>query len=61
MKTESGVLDRGAPVIREKKTEDAVIDRLNVVVEDVLGAPAVGVKASASSSLVIADALPDSV
>ena len=34
---------------------------VNVVVEDVLGAPAVGVKIRASSSLVIAAAVPDNV
>ena len=34
---------------------------VNVVVEDVFGAPAFGVKTRASSSLVMADADPDNV
>ena len=34
---------------------------VNVVVEDVLGAPALGVKTRASSSLVIAAAVPDNL
>jgi hypothetical protein len=33
---------------------------VNVVVEDVLGAPAFGLDDRASTSLVIADAVPDS-